>query len=287
MFAQVSRLPGAAEAICRTLLAAQGKRLKRESLLARLRPGLASSDTIVVQTLLELRSIGVILEEEDRVSVCTALRDRGIEDLREIILEAILADSASHEFWAHNDETLDLAGGMDVARAITWFLTLPVRDAPWTWDGRSSIQQRQIDETGLKLVQNDTRWPFFVRWVGYLGLSTPVGDTSLVPDPTGAVRPVLARLLGTRGAVPVSAVMRDLAAVLPFLEGGWLHTKLAERHPVSDDPTLSPAMSFAFTRLKGEGAIELQEGRGDAEKVTFADGLGAFHALRWTGATTR
>src|SRR4051794_25469111 len=130
MFAQVSRLPGAAEAICRTLLAAQGKRLKRESLLARLRPGLASSDTVVVQTLLELRSVGVVLEEGDRVSVCAALRDRGIEDLREIVLDAILADAVNHEFWAQSDETLDLTGGMDVARAITWFLTLPVREAP-------------------------------------------------------------------------------------------------------------------------------------------------------------
>jgi hypothetical protein len=286
VFAQAERLPGAAEAICRTLLAAPGKRLKRDSLLARLRPGLDSRDSVVMQTLLELRSIGVILEEDDRVAVCAALRDRGIEDLREVILEAILADAANHEFWAESDEALDQTGGMDVARAITWFLTLPVREAPWAWDGRSSIQQRQIDEVGLKLVQNDTRWPFFVRWASYLGLSTPVADTTaLVPDPTGAVRPALARLVRKKGAVPVSTVMRGLAAELPVLEGGWLHAKLVERNPLVAGPTLSPAMSFVFIRLQGEGTIELQEGLGDAEKVTFADGLGAFHALRWTGAT--
>src|SRR4051794_20419826 len=103
MFAQVARLPGAAEAICRTLMAASGKRLKRESLLARMRPGLTSSDTVIVQTLLELRSIGVIVEEDDRLTVCAALRDRGNDDLREIVLEAILADAVNHEFWAEND----------------------------------------------------------------------------------------------------------------------------------------------------------------------------------------
>jgi hypothetical protein len=283
MFAQTGRLPGAAEAICRTLLAASGKRLKRESLLARLRPGLASSETVVVQTLLELRAVGVVLEKDDRVSAGAPLRDRGIEDLREIILEAILTDAVNHEFWAENDEALDLTGGMDVARAITWFLTLSVRDSPWGWDGRSAIGQRQIDELGLKVVQNDTRWPFFVRWAGYLGLSTPVAETALVPDPTGAVRPVLARLLRKQGAVPVSTVMRDLAAALPFLEGGWLHGKLVERLAPADELTLSPAMSFAFVRLQREGMIDLQEGLGDAQKVTFADGVGAFHALRWTG----
>lgn len=196
-FNQTERLPAAAEGIHRTLLAAIGKRLKRESLLARLRPGLSAGEVVIATTLAELRNVNAVVGEDEALQ----LRDDvdGWDQpggMPSIVLRSIIQDAERRDLWEEDDGQLSLTGGIDFARAATWFLTLPVQNGPWSWDGPHSVQQRQIDELDLKLIYNDTRWPFFVRWAQYLGVGSATGQGTLLPDPTRAVRSVLQRALG-------------------------------------------------------------------------------------------
>ena len=195
-FNQTERLPAAAEGIHRTLLVAIGKRLKKESLLARLRPGLSAGEAVIATTLAELRNVNAVVGEDEALQ----LRDDvdGWDQpggMPLIVLRSIIQDAERRDLWEEDDGQLSLTGGIDFARAATWFLTLSVKNGPWSWDGSHSVQQRQIDELDLKLIYNDTRWPFFVRWAQYLGVGSATGQGTLLPDPTRAVRPVLQRAL--------------------------------------------------------------------------------------------
>src|SRR5262249_24230630 len=153
------------------------------------------------------------------------------------------------DFWAEEDTELSLEGGIDLARSITWFLTLSVAAAPWSWDGPRAIGQKQADELPVKVIHNPTRWPVFVRWTGYLGLAVPFGPNSLIPDPTGVVRTVVQTLLQGRGSQRVDTLTQELAERLPMLDGGAWRTELATRVPTaSDGAALSSSMSFALTR---------------------------------------
>ncbi|WP_157591759.1 protein DpdG [Solirubrobacter soli] len=288
-FNQTGRLPAAAEAIHQTLLGAPGKRLKAESLISRLRPGLpATRETPVVTTLNELRAVGAVVERDEALTIRDDVPG-GLEPggMRRVVLQSIIEDASSRDFWEDEEGEVGLLGGIDVARSLTWFLTLSVKDAPWSWDGPHAIGQKQSDELPIKVIRNPTRWNQFLRWAPYLGFAFPFGANALIPDPSIAVRPVMAELLRGKGPQSVEAVVRALGERLPMLDTGSWRAQLAERHLANSDGDISSSLSFALIRLRREGLIALDEGLGDAGKVTFADEAGAYHAIRWVGGVIR
>lgn len=283
-FNQPDILPAAAEAIYRVLTRAPGAKLSNDSLIERIVPDAGGAGTkVITDTLRELRAVGVVVESGDQLILRDDLAREDREGgMRTIILRSVLREADRQELWADDGTGLSLTGGLDLIRALSWMLLLPVSGSPWSWDGTASAQQEQADHFAELFIRNEERWRPFVRWAAYLGFASTFGDYVLVPDPTAAVSRELRSSLKGRGFQPLTEVVDGLGDVLPVLDRGSVNLAMRERYPIDWEPQLSPALTLALTRLRAAGRVELDEGRGDGEKLLFADDQGAYHAIRWT-----
>ena len=140
---------------------------------------------------------------------------------------------------------------------------------------------------GERPIFNIERWRPFVRWARYLGfladLSFYAGSGAstavVMPDPTRAIADELPRILDGDW-VPLEDVVGRLAEELPVLDRGIYRQAIVDRGAPVSPADCSPSLTLAFRKLVAEGIIDLEVGAGDAPKLTFADNVGAFHALR-------
>lgn len=288
-FNQPDITPAAAEAIYRVLDAAPGKRLRQESLIARIVPDHSANGTKVIgDTLRELRGVGVVVEEGESLRVYEpANATRPSDVMRQTVLAAVMSHADDAELWTERvadeeGERLRLTGARDLLRALAWLLVLPSTDCAWAFQGTRSIQQEQEDRLPFQLIRNPERWPPFVRWSTYLGFASSYAANTLVPDPTTAIVGELERLLRGRGVQPLEAVVEQLAVTFPVLDNGEVQRVLRTHYDVVWDADLSPALSLALLRLHARGWIAFDEGLGDASKLRLANDQGAYHAVRWT-----
>lgn len=290
-FNQPDIMPAAAEAIYRVLDAAPGKRLRQESLLARIVPdGSANGMKVIGDTLRELRGVGVVVEDGESLRVCKkATTERPGDVMRQTVLAAVMSHADDAELWTERidddeGERLRLTGARDLLRALAWLLVLPSTDRAWAFEGEMSIQQEQEDRLPFQLIRNIERWRPFVRWSTYLGFASSYTENALVPDPTTAVAAVLERHLRGRGSQPLGAVVEHLGAMFPVLDNGHVQRVLRTHYEVVWDADVSPALSLALLRLHAREWIEFDEGLGDSVKLRLANGQGAYHAVRWSKA---
>jgi hypothetical protein len=151
-------------------------------------------------------------------------------------------------------------------------------DGPQGWE---DLQQKQLIKEHQTLV-NATRWGAMDRWLPYLGLAVhDLRDSSgrssgqvLVPDPTSAVRDELQAILPNVGTQrSLKAVLAELAAACPVLDGGIYHSVVRDRIAPGTVPSIagvfSPGLSHALRRLDDAKDFELLD-RGDAEKVLLS-----------------
>ena len=203
------------------------------------------------------------------------------------IMRSVFAKTTAETIWQEtSDGALVLTGGVDLVRALAWFLTFDAFEGPYTLKGE--IDERQVRELRAKVIVNDARWLPFARWANYLGFALLSGNR-LAVDPTRAVSTLLVAHSQEKGGkgkwISADQFLALVATELPVLDGGRFRESVLERQGsrTDSDGRLSSAMTVAILVLKELDAIEIEEGTGDAKKALFARDLGAVHRLRWKG----
>jgi hypothetical protein len=292
-FLQPDILPAIAEAIHRQLAPAPGGRLSQETLQAWLLPkGIESPGGLKIfrDTLRELITIGALEEDDGTISLPTDVPGaRTPSAMREIVRVKAMRAELDNDLWEKDAENrLILIGARDLVRAVAWFLSLSVVSGPYHFERTTpALSELQEQHTGERPIYNTERWPPFERWTRYLGFSTvfPLELRNrwaepLLPDPTQAIRSRVASLLNHDRWTPIGEVMAALADYLPVLDGGAFRRAIHNKGAPETEGGCSSSLSLAFKRLEANGTIELSRGGGDAITVTFADGHGAYHAMR-------
>ena len=292
-FLQPDIVPAMAEAIHRQLAAAPGGRLSIETLQGWLMPkGIESVGGLKVfrDTLHELVAIGALEDDDGSISLpgsVAGARTRGA--MPDIVRIKAMRAERDTDLWEKDaDNRLLLLGARDLVRAVAWFLSLSVTAGPYDFERTApALSELQELHTGERPIFNIERWRPFERWTRYLGFSTaqPMELRNrwaepLLPDPTQAIRPRLNSLLDHDAWTPIGEVMAALAENLPVLDGGQFRRSIHDKGAPETQAGCSSSLSLAFKRLEANGTIELSRGGGDATTVTFADGHGAYYAMR-------
>jgi len=291
-FLQPDILPAMAEAMHRQLAAAPGARLKRATLRDSVVPsGLrrAGNEKLFNDTLRELLGIGALEADDDdiRLPDVADARERGA--MAALVRAQAMATEHEADLWERDAfGSLLLTGARDLVRALAWFLNLDVLTGPFDFlDTTPSLTNLQDLQLGERPIFNIERWRPFVRWARYLGF---VSDYSLYggsgsstaavfPDPNRAIAAVLPKIIDG-GWAPLESVIPRLAEKLPVLDGGVYRRAIIERGAPEAQADCSPTLTLALRALAARGVIELQEGAGDAPKLTLSDNVGAYHAVR-------
>jgi hypothetical protein len=292
-FIQPDILPAMTEAIHRQLLAARGRKLSRENLQAAIvPPGIskgAGAEKMFADTLRELVGIGIVEESDGDLRLPEDPEARVPGGAPRFVRKRVMVAELESDLWEKDEQgSLSLLGARDLVRALAWFLNLDVLAGPYHFDKTTTnLSQLQEQQTGERPIYNEWRWLPFVRWARYLGF---ISDLSLysgsgasldvvLPDPTRAISGTLPDILDAEWT-PVESVVAGLAEELPVLDGGTYRRAVVERGAPAPSSDVSPALTFAFQRLAEQGVLDLDVGAGDAPKLTFADNVGAFHAMR-------
>ena len=292
-FLQPDILPAMAEAIHRQLAAAPGGRLSQDTLQGWLMPkGVESPGGLKIfrDTMRELLVIGALEDDDGTISLpgdVPGARRSGA--MREIVRVKAMRAELDTDLWEKDAENrLLLIGARDLVRAVAWFLSLSVVAGPYDFERTTpALSELQERHTGERPIFNIERWRPFERWTQYLGFSTALPmelrnrwAEPLLPDPTQAIRSRLASLLDHDGWTPIGEVMAALGEYLPVLDGGQFRRAIHDKGAPETEAGCSSSLSLGFKRLEANGTIELSTGGGDATTVTFADGHGAYHAMR-------
>lgn len=289
-------LPAMAEAIHRQLLSARGGRLARPALQEHVIPkGVARiGEKTFNDTLRELIGIGALDETDEQVSLPDLEGAREHGGMRTLVRERAMQSELEADLWEKDDQgSLVLLGARDLVRGLAWFLGLDSVEGPFDFEKTDpALSDLQEQHTGDRPIHNPERWRSFVRWARYLGFSSDMSlfggtGTSLsvvLPDPTRALVTVLPTCAPTGEWVPLRALLSEIAARLPVLDGGVYRRALIQQGLPEAPGDCSPSLTLALLRLQGLGYVELDPGAGDAPKLVLANNRGAFHALKWTGA---
>jgi hypothetical protein len=296
-FIQPDILPAMAEAIHRQLLSARGGKLSRENLQATTVPSGMSkgpgAEKLFGDTLRELIAIGVLNEVDGDVRLPEAPEARVPGAFRKFIRTRAMEAELDSDLWEKDEQgSLSLVGARDLVRALAWFLNLDVLSGPYHFNKTTTkISELQEQQTGERPIYNEWRWLPFIRWARYLGFLSDMslysgsgGSTdAALPDPTRAVADTLPRFLDVE-FTPIESVVASLAEALPVLDRGVYRRAILDRGAPEPPSDISPALTLAFQRLAAQGVVELEVGAGDASKLTFANNVGAFHAVRLVAA---
>ena len=142
----------------------------------------------------------------------------------------------------------------NLGQAIAWVLTRSLFDKPLDWN-----QAENELGKGPSLGLNDVRFGNLAHWITYLGFAR--GEkTTLVADPTIAVRRGLKTVLSDQSTKDLSTVIQNLANKLSVIDGGNHNVDLLKKNPnlAAVDGQVSPSLSIALLRLKEEGFIKLE-----------------------------
>ncbi len=135
-----------------------------------------------------------------------------------------------------------------------------------------------------RMLQNDTRWNGLRTWMIYLGFAR--GGSSVIIDPTLALRESLDEVFGTEHTLAANLFVDRVAEVLPVLDGGSYRKQIEDLLKGSNwtripADTLSTSLSRAIRRLGHEGEIATEQ-RSDTEAGVTLLGVGQRPWLRIT-----
>jgi hypothetical protein len=206
-------------------------------------------------------------DSDDRVRVAKRLPEARLwAELRAVVLHP----ENNEPFWGQDGE--ERARAADFTRGLAWCLAMD----PWRLhqcDGAKGVERLALDTlpAGVKVFQNDTRWPGFKAWAPVLGFGWLAGfpkKGALVIDPTPAVRDELPGVFAGAGELTQNVFLERLRDRLPVLDGGTYRRDVEQaidRRAWTPPPpgAVSASLSLALLRLKNEGRIDFAD-RADA-----------------------
>ena len=200
-----------------------------------------------------------ILSDEQTVRFGSRNRSTRLDSFRRRVRERVLEPARNVDLFGTPP-----SGGIqahELTRALAWFLQLRTSLGPY-----STANYERFQDADVRVIENNSRWNVFDRWVVFLGLGWRINE-GVFPDPTRAVLDLLDELLVPDTEMALPAFVSQLADRLPVVDGGVYQAaylaatggepELASRH-------LSESLSLAFMRLQRRGILELYGG-GDAE----------------------
>ncbi|MDM0115663.1 protein DpdG [Variovorax sp. J22R133] len=232
--------------------------------------------------------LGLFEEVDGTVAIAPGLLPAGAKDdvaLTEAARRAVL----SILFSATNNEDLWGTGGAsDLVRGLAWWLALD----PYRTDMRTlsliALQSQQVKDAARLIVQNDVRMNQLGPWAQFLGFawSLPHG---IVLDPTQAINRVLDSVLPLNQEVVAADFLRDLANVLPVLDGGIYRRAVEEelRPEVwagTPNGWVSQALGIALRRLENLNRISFVQraDAGDGVQIPGPDGTSQRSMVQFT-----
>lgn len=176
------------------------------------------------------------------------------------------------------------AGGIkahELTRALTWFMQLRSSLGPF-----STANYEKFQDSGLRVIENDSRWAVFDRWVVFLGFGWRT-TAGLMPDPTVVVVDYLDEILAAGSEVSLPQFLKDVASRIPVVDGGAYHAAYlaALDNQDRDERRVSEPLSLALMRLQRRGLLEFFGG-GDAEARTFRLGSDVDSTSQFVRRTT-
>ncbi|WP_420436609.1 protein DpdG [Candidatus Poriferisodalis sp.] len=280
------------------LAACRGQRERRERLLDVVAPAGLSKDgkhqDDVAFNLTCARELGLVTNEGGDIRLVPEARKPAgdsAEAMVSHIRRRVLAPELNTADWGSQK------GARDLTNALAWFLQFPASAAPTGYEGGkrnaaelqtadfgrrhsagSDADDEESDGTAGWPIANNERWGTFRRWACSLGFCwlSPSGD--LIPDPTRAVRDVLADVFEGAKVLDGPAFVHALGRCFPVMETGE-YRDFVNAHrvdPPEGDGRLSFATSEVLKRLGSEGRIRLED-HADAEKLTLSDGTTVSH----------
>ncbi len=178
----------------------------------------------------------------------------------------VLRPENNEPFWGQDGE--ERARTADFTRGLAWCLAMD----PWRLhqcDGAKGVERLALDTlpAGVKVFQNDTRWPGFKAWAPLLGFGWLTGfpkKGTLMIDPAPAIRAELPAVFGGAGELTQDQFLLRLRDRLPVLDGGTYRTQVEtelDRRAWTPPPpgALSASLSLALLRLKNEGRIDFAD----------------------------
>jgi hypothetical protein len=243
-------------------------------------------------TLTACVSMGITNRDGTTVTLSEELswvRDRGVSDehLRMHLTDRVLNDSLNEGLWESSE------GARDLTRALSWHLLQDPLSPPRGWsdgpDGVDAVELRQFSGED-RVFSNNTRWGAFQRWSKFLGFSRDLTyvlrdgrtlKTVLLPDPTEAIRRVLADMLDTQPQ-EISVLMGRLTNRIPVLDGGTYCQQVSERmtqHAQRGTDAMAPAIAHALRRLEVNDVIVLTNLADAPRRMSMPDESGTGRAV--------
>lgn len=239
-----------------------------------------SGKTILDDVLREAKIIGLVEEQEERISLLETYSKRevnrmGIEEFFIRIAERILLDP----------ETAELKGQKDIAPALSWLLMQdPANPLMFSENHRGRVINDLGEDTGAYGLNVNSDFQNLVYWARFLGYCHWIAvdqTTYIVPDPTHAIMRRLPEIFTDSKEVRFMDFIAALAVSCPVLEQGYTRREvesIARPELITEPRTLSRSTSLALRRLENQGTIKM-ELLSDADVVTvFTDGDAKRHS---------
>lgn len=292
-------LPNVLRVLVRTLQGADGFTMSVDELKHLIAPAALASNVDAIDgskgfddTLTACVVMGLASRDGIRVSLSEELswlRDRRLSDehLRKHLTDRIFSESLNGGLWESSE------GARDLTRALSWHLLQDPLAPPRGWsdgpDGVDAVELRQFSGED-RVFSNNTRWGAFQRWSKFLGFSRDLTHVSrdgrtlkavLVPDPTEAIRRVLADMLDIQPQ-EISVLIGRLRDRIPVLDGGTYCQQVSERmtqHTQRNTDVVAPAIAHALRRLEVDQVINLTNPADAPRRMSMPDESGTGRAI--------
>lgn len=218
------------------------------------------SSALFTNALSEIRRLGLVEEDGDRVRVPTVARAPGgrgnvIDYQLEFLdrVRAVLFDP---------DRAVDV-GQAGFLHALAWLLTRsPLEPLSFSTDPQNLLRDDLGSSASLARLSSTASYQNLVYWARYLGFATILGGGGsgrVFPDPSKAIAAVVQRILPDADWVDIDTFLSRLAAIYPVLEGGSVREEVeaVRTAPLPADDRLSIASSLALQRLADRNVIVL------------------------------
>lgn len=211
-----------------------------------------------------------------------------VDIVRAVRMEAryvALAEANNGDLWAREE-----ARSADLTRSLAWLLALDVyRQGA---ENLFSLANDHIRETGLTLMQNESRLSGLRSWGHFLGFTRHPRANDI--DPTVAISEVLSDCINPGEEMPARDLIERLAQALPVLDGGRYRQavldKLRENAlPPMQASQLSTSLSRALHCLMVNQTLQFKSlsDVGSSITLTGRDGAQATHRYTWVSRPRR
>ena len=278
------------------VLAAYGPQAKEEikSLVA---PG-NISDSQVSNTLNRWTQLGLFREDATTVFIETRYAPKDGEALDAAVLrlpitlrDLIFKKENNANFWDSS-----ASSSSDFTRGMAWLLAQDVYSlVTRSHDPIQKLESAQLGNPSQRILQNDTRWAGLCHWGTYLGFAW-VG-TTLVVDPTQAVRESLPQIFSGVETLSASTFLEGVAQELPVMDFGAYRQEVESAlNPKNWSKPLKFSLSTSLSRaikrleLSGDLSLEYRSDTGEAYRLLRQEGAEwgrAFTHITWNRAESR